>query len=232
MKEYLKYLFVPLILLVLFLINFFFIDIDFFATDIDRQIDVRYNYLDENTLITSSLIGFLVKDDDGIHYAKTCISGREENIKILKTNKNKYLVVLSTSYSNYSRYEILKEIKTYKSQSKTNILSLEKIRTYTQVDPLEVYVYEDEKGINRIKAPNLTYNRIDTPNVIYFEKTKTNNGYDLEVYYDSKNVYYIITPYNRESLTFLFEGKVNIPPEVSGNNIQATEFSSEEIKID
>lgn len=231
-RVYLCYILTPIILLLLFLINFFFIDINVFSLDIDRQFAKKYEYLDEKEInISPTLIGFLVKDNSGIHYAKTAISGKEKNIIVVK-QQNKYIVILPTEYGSKTKYELLNKLKNYTIKTKKeNTITIEKVRSYTKVDPLNVFPYKDENGLFRLKAPNLIYNTIDTPNIIFFEQYPTNNGYDAEIYYDSKNTYYIITPYNKEALLFLTNGFVDIPEELFGARLKTVDEETQNAEI-
>lgn len=197
-------------ILTVFAIRFFFFDLSFIAEDIDRNVNFRYEYASDTTEVSSTLLGFIVYDNQGMHFAKTAISGKNSGIKVLKENDTgKYYVVFSSFYAEHSKFELLKEMKTFKISNNEKIITMDTIRNYSVADPKETTFYYAGHDLIRIVAPNEIYKKLDTMDVVFFENMDTINGCDAEIYYDNTNTYYVITPYNKNDLEFFNNDEPN-----------------------
>lgn len=211
-------IFIPLILLSL--IFFFFVDMKYITGDFDKKIGIKYDDISEQATVTSTLAGYLIKDETGTHFATPYISGKIERIKLFKTENNKYYIVFNSSFSNNTKADIYKKLNNYyvKKQN-NNIITIDKIRTFYEVPANEVEYYGGERNYDYIIAPNLTYGKFETSDFIVFEEIETNNGYDVEIYHDNKNTYYILTKYKRNDLRYLIDGNIIYPIKESEENI-------------
>lgn len=221
-------LYTLIVIIGIFLIRFFFFDLSIIAEDIDRNVNFKYEYSSDTTKVASTLLGFVVYDEDGMHFAKTAISGKNSGIKVLKENKSgKYYVVFNSFYSTYSKFKLMNELKTFKIPNNEKVITMDTIRNYTEADPKDTTFYYDGHDLVRIVAPNEVYKKLDTMDVVFFEYMETINDCDAEIYYDDTNTYYVITPYSKNDLEFLNNEepncKVQIPEYVDETKIKETE---------
>lgn len=221
-------LYTLIIIISLFVIRFFFFDLSLIAEDIDRNIHFKYEYTSDSTKVASTLLGFLVYDDNGMHFAKTAISGKHAGIKILKdTESNTYYVVFNSIYSSYSKFKLMNELKTFKISNNEKVITIDTIRNYTVADPKDTRFYYANSNLIRIIAPNEAYKKLDTMDVVFFENMDTINGCDAEIYYDNTNTYYVITPYNKNDLEFFNNNepncKIQIPEYIEETKVRDIE---------
>lgn len=213
MKKILKInisIFIPLILLTL--IIFFFVDMQYITKDFDKKIGLEYTDISEQATIASTLTGYLIKDDTGIHFANSYISGKIERIKLIKTEDGEYCIVFNSSFKNNTKADIYEKINNYYiKKTQNNIITIDKIRTFYEIPANEVEYYNSDSNYDYIIAPNLTYGKFETSDFLVFEEIETNNGFDIEVYHDNKNTYYILTKYRRDDLRFLVDGTIVSP---------------------
>ena len=184
-----------LLVVVLYSINYYFVPVELFIKDFDKNINVASVTITDTVTYQFSLSGLKVQINNKWYPVNLEYSGKTNIVEVKAHSSGKYTMVIPLSWKENSLYGIYKKMKTPVNKVvSSSSITIDTIKNEYQKINIEDITFYNKDGIKR-----LVYNNFDTFKIVTFSYNESVT--EPEIYWNPKDAYYyILSPYNVENL--------------------------------